>query len=282
MEITIAFSLLMDAVFILCGLSSLLSELLTAFRHFTIAPVIGILCALSQVQNRPYAIVHLSGLLFFPLLGALLFASAPALEEGNIYHFFPVFCGGIKSIWTGSLWLLGSIGCACIPDLLPNERPALTRIRSGEKHLGIGYVLAGGLCALLILIAYTYLLPPHDLAASRSVGTRLLLPAQISSSVPGWTLYVCALILLLMIAYSSSVSRCGIFLCGTCTQEKAAPDKMILLLVFLTLLPAMFYAQSVQKWLINLLPFRAVPYSISLFAAYICSAVQRIRKRRQL
>ena len=280
MEVFIAFSLLLDAVFMLCALSSLLSEMLPTFRRFTIAPVIALLSAFSQVRNRPYAIVHLGGLVFIPLLALLLCSASPALQEGNIHHFFPILCGGADTVLAGTWWMAGSIGCACITLLLPDDAQALARLRSHTRHQGSGYVFAAYLCAFITAAAYSYLLPPRELSASRSMGTRLLLPAQISSSVPGWTLYVCLLILLLFICYGAFVSRCGIFLCGRCTQKKAASDQVTLLLFLLTLPPAMFYAQSVQTWLIRLLPFRAVPYLLSLVASSLCAAAAHIRRRR--
>lgn len=280
LEWLMACSLLLDAIFLLCGLTSLLGELLPAIRRFFLAPIVGILCLSTLVRNRPYALIRLSGFLFLPLLLALPLSVSPALDQGNINNLRPLFGPGTASALSGVVYLTGCAGTLCLPLLMPGERNALKRMRSKGKQRGSLLLMIASLLIALVFLFYAYLMPPRMLAQPLSMGKRLLLPVQISSSVPGWTLYVCALILLLMISYTGAVTRCCTFFYGNCTQAHHSPDWLITLIIALSLPPAMFFSDSMQNLLILLLPFRVLPYLLALLLSSCGACLQFIRGRK--
>lgn len=281
LEWLIALSLLTDAVFLLCGVSSLLGDILPTLRHYLIAPLIALFAASSLMRNQPFALIRLAGFLFFPLLAGITLSSASALQEGSAAHFFPLLGKGASSICMGTVWLCGNLGSICLPLLMPGEEAALRRMRQKGKRRGMLALLACMLFSALISAMYTYLLSPYALSDAASVGMRLLMPVQISSSIPGWSLYVCALILLLLIAYSGSVSRCAAFFSGHCTKEKHAPDWLIAIVILFTVPCAVFYSHRLQNLLIDLLPYRIIPYLISLLFTSAGAAFQWIKARKQ-
>ncbi|MBE5776357.1 MAG: hypothetical protein E7326_02470 [Clostridiales bacterium] len=280
MECLIGLSLLCDAVFLLCGLASLLGEMLPALRRYMIVPLIGAFCFLSMLRNKHFALLRLSGFLFLPLLIGIFLSAAPALKEGHFHHFFPLLGSGPASIGKGALWLCGNLGCACLPLLIPGEKESLSRMRQKGKRRGGGFLFLLSLYALLVIAMYTYLLPPYALTEQLSMGERLLLPVQISSSVPGWSLYVCSLILLLLVCYTGLISRSAAFLHGSCTKEDHPSDLLILVLILLSLPCAFFYAHDVQDYLVLLLPYRALPYLAALTLASIGALIKAGKRRK--
>ena len=153
-------------------------------------------------------------------------------------------------------------------------------MRQKGKRRGGGYLLLLALCALLVIAMYTYLLPPYALTEQLSMGERLLLPVQISSSVPGWSLYVCSLILLLFVSYTGLISRSAAFLHGSCTREDHPSDLLLLLLILLSLPFAFLYAHDVQDYLLLLLPYRAIPYLAALALASIGVLIKAVKRRK--
>lgn len=280
LECLIGLSLLCDAIFLLCGLASLLGEMLPAIRRYRIVPLIGAFTFLSMLRNKHFALLRLAGFLFLPLVAGIFLSAAPALKEGHFHHFFPLLGGGPVSIGKGTLWLCGNLGCACLPLLLPGEKESLSRMRQKGKRRGGGYLLLLALCALLVIAMYTYLLPPYALTEQLSMGERLLLPVQISSSVPGWSLYVCSLILLLFVSYTGLISRSAAFLHGSCTREDHPSDLLLLLLILLSLPFAFLYAHDVQDYLLLLLPYRAIPYLAALALASIGVLIKAVKRRK--
>ena len=164
---------------------------------------------------------------------------------------------------------------------MPGEKEALSRMRQKGKRRGGLILLLCVVFALLVMVMYAYLLPPYSLSGQRSIGARLLLPVQISSSIPGWSVYVCCFSLLLLIAYTGALSRCATFFYGACAKEKHARDWLILLIAVLSLPCSVFYSHALQNLLIDLLPYRAIPYLIALLAASAGAMIQSIQKRKQ-
>lgn len=275
LEIALALSLILDAQLILCSAVSLLGEMLPTLRRWVITPLFVAVCASTLVRNKPFALIRLAGLVFFPLLAVLFTSSAPAVTQGSFNHFFPLFGQGFPSVLKGTLWLCGNAGIVCLPLLMPGEQDALQRMRQKKKLRGPGLMLLGFLFSVLTAALYTYLMPPYALARQASVGSRLLLPVQISSSIPGWTLFVCSQILLMMVAYTGFISRCGTFLWGGCTQEKHCPDWLLLLLFLLTLPIAMLYSHHLQALLIRLAPWRILPYGVAILSGLIGVILQK-------
>ena len=277
-RIAIALSLLVDAVFLLCGASSLLNEMLPTVRRYVIVPFLCCVCLGALVRNTSDAAFRLAGYLFFPLLIALMLSISPALPQGDRHHFFPALGNGFPSILEGALFLTGSAGCACLPLLLPDPTPA--HARQAKPHIRTALILLlGGLMGALVMALYSFLLPAHMLTDSLSMGRRLLLPVQVSSSVPGWSLYVSTLVLLLIIAYTGLISRCKVFLAAPSRIAQPPSAILLLVLIALTAIAAFFYSHRIQSLLVTLLPWRFLPYA----AAILCclpKAIRTIQKRR--
>jgi hypothetical protein len=278
MRTFIALSLLTDGIFLLCGVSSLLNEMLPTVRRYIIVPFLCCVCFGALVRNTPDAIFRLAGYLFFPLLIGLGLSASPALPEGDVHHFFPMLGHGASTVLQGTRFLMGSAGCVCLPLLLPDPTPA--HMRQANPRIRAGLLLL--LCALaasMVMALYSYLLPAHMLTDSRSMGARLLLPVQVSSSVPGWSLYVCMLVLLLFIAYTGAISRCAVFLTAPSAISQPPSTLKLLILIALTGIPAFFYSHRIQSMLTALLPWRFVPYVLAVLCC-LPMAIRSLFKRR--
>lgn len=277
LEYLLALSLFLDAVIILYNTVSLIGEVLPTLRRWLLAPLYSLLCCASVCKNRHFSLSRLAALAFLPLLLVLLLSPAAALNQGSINHFFPLWGMGSASVLHGSVWMCAALTPALVPALLPGKQELLARMRSGKHIKSLGLLLCGFLFSVFISLLYTYLMPPFALSRPLSFGLRLLLPASISSSIPGWTLFVCGQLFLSMIAYTASLSRSAVFLQGTLPQKA---NWLLPALFLLTLPVPMLYSQSLQHVLMQLAPWRLLPYLLALVAAACSALLHRGRKRR--
>lgn len=188
------------------ALCAMVSNILPTVSSFQVALAIALATAFALGGQGNRGLSRLSRLIGALILLCILYCTLIALPYGSGGHLFPLFGAGAGSIFRGALWMGGCLSGACLPLLLPLEnKDALAENQRLLRNPSLVALLLGAGIALLS----GYLLPFYALARPETMGYRLLLLARISPSVAGWSLLVCAMLFLMLMALGAAVQGGG-------------------------------------------------------------------------
>ena len=118
-----------------------------------------------------------------------------------------------------------------------------------------------------------YLLPFYALARPEALGWRALLYAEISSSLTGWSLLLCAQMFLMLFSLAAGVTRAAALL-SRAAGKKKSPPWLLAALLLLLMGAAGLNPPGFSALLLAALPWRAVLALLALAAMVIGSLLR--------
>lgn len=272
----LALCALLDAQLAAYSLCAILSDVLPHISSLWAALTVAVVTALAIGGGDEYGLPRLARLLRWLLALMIGFCTATALPHGSLGHLAPWLGRGMGSIGRGALWMSGSVASCCLPLLMPQRESNLQAL-CDEGKAGLRTVLLSLGLGLLTALCSAFLLPFYALARPETLGWRLLLVSDVSPSLIGWSLLLCALLMLLLMAQAAGVTRAASLLCWAAGKRTASPFLITVLLMLLLPLAALSTREA-EALLQALAPWRGAVAAAVVAAGMVGSG---IRKRRR-
>ena len=277
LAVALALCALMDAQLAAYSLCAVLSETLPSVSSLWAALAAAVVTALAIGGGDEYALPRLARLLRW-LLGLMVgFCAATALPHGSPGHLAPWLGRGTGSVLQGALWMSGGVASCCLPLLTPQRETNLQGLYDGGKR-GLRTVLLSLTLGMVTALTSAFLLPFYALARPETLGWRLLLVSDVSPSLAGWSLLLCGLLMLLLMAQAAGVTRAASLICWAAGRDTASPFLITGLLMLLFPLSALS-TQDAEALLRALAPWRSAVTSAAVLAGGAGSLIRQRRRR---
>lgn len=269
-------SLMLSAVFWLdgqvavYGLTAVVQDVLPNMSGLGIALAVALMMALALGSGEDHALPRLARLMGWGLPIAFLLCFAMALSQGKGGHLFPLLGFGGSRILRGGLWLGGCLAGVCCPLVLPQPSACGPALAARPALLLRPLLLAMAAAALTALFS-AFLLPVYALARPETLGWRLLLVTHVSPSLAGWSLFLWAMLFLLLITLAAGVSRAACLMAWA--VGKPAPSRALIGGLLLLQLPAAaFNGERLEGLLERAAPWRG-PVTLGVLLALLLGAL---------
>lgn len=277
LAVTLALCALLDAQLAAYSLSAILSEVLPNVSSLWVALAVAVVTALAIGGGDEYGLPRLARLLRW-LLGLMIgFCAVTAMPHGSLGHLAPWLGRGMGSVLQGALWITGSVATSCLPLLTPQRETALQALCDGGKT-GLRTVLLSLTLGMVTALISAFLLPFYALARPETLGWRLLLLSDVSPSLVGWSLLLCGLLMLLLMAQAAGVTRAASLICWAAGKETASPFLITVLLMMLLPLSALA-SQDAETLLRALAPWRGAGVAAVLLMGGAGSLIRQRRRK---
>ncbi|MBR6184782.1 MAG: hypothetical protein IKQ41_00805 [Clostridia bacterium] len=203
---------LLFAVLIWADALLLLISLCAMFREFMPRECLaGLMAAVAitaadGVRTGKRGLPHLARFLVWVIFALLFFCAASAYPHGRIDHVFPLLGHGAKSVFLGGAWMCGCV-CGCVwPLLMADESPAVSQL-TGRRSPLCRTLWAALICAVLLHLTADWLMPMEAMQRPETLGWRVLLLANMTPSIPAWSMLIAGLTLLFLLALQDCALR---------------------------------------------------------------------------
>ena len=263
---------LLDALAAGVMLCAMIGDVLPQMNVLRLALAAAAVIALAIGGEDEYDLPRRSRFLRWGLALVLIFCACTALPYGNPGHLFPLLSKGPGSVFEGALWMCGCAAGACCPLALPQKAESL-RALTAHPQRGLRELLTALLFGALTVFFAAYLLPFYALARPETLGWRALLYAEISSSLTGWSLLLCAQMFLMLFSLATGVTRAAALL-SRAAGKKKSPPWLLAALLLLLMGAAGLNPPGFSAFLLAALPWRAVLALLALAAMVIGSLLR--------
>ncbi len=268
-------SALLDALIVFFGMNALIADMMTDLPPWAAPLTVVLFTSLSLMQPGNHALPRLSRVLRWIVGGMLLYCFAAALPHGRADHFFPLLGYGIERIGQGAVWMCGAVSGCCAPLLMAGEESALRPLQKKKStlYLPVLLSLSAGIVTMLVSV---WLMPVSALAQPHTLGWKIMLVTHMTPSVAAWSLEFLGLTLMLLLALCENLDRASRLLARS-GGRRQAPRLLTAALTWLLLPTAFLPAQTWQRVLIALAPYRA---AIPVIVLGVLTFSSRKNKRR--
>ena len=209
--VLLSLSLFIDAQIVLYCFCAIVTHILPQASLVRISVTLALAVPLAVYRGDESALGRVAGFAGIVLIAVILLTIVTALPFGDFGHLFPLFGKGVDTVLTGFLWLSGAASCAAVPYLLPTNRKSLDMLIDRKKPR-LAAALFAVLAAALSALMRAFLLPYYALSRPETLGAQIMIVPEVSPSIIGWSLYMTALVLLLVIVFTAAVTASSAFL----------------------------------------------------------------------
>ena len=270
----------LDSLLAAYALTAMMQTVLPDMSPLLISLSVTAVMAVTIAGSDLYALHRLARFLRWIFLFLFFFCALTTLSSGSTGHFFPLLGAGEESIFRGALWLIGCMGGACCPFIMPLSRESHEPLVEKKRILlrPLLFALAAG---MLTAMLSAFLMPFYALSRPESLGWRLLLIPHISPSLAVWSLFLCGQMFLMLVTLAAGVTRASAMLCLSLGNDRHKP-LLITLLLFLQLPFCALNLESMESFLCAIAPFRGALAGGMICLMLLLSEARKRRERREM
>ena len=275
MAVVLAAVFWLDAQLAVYSLTAIVQNVLPNVSTLWVSLAIAVMMAITIGGGEEHALPRLARMLRWLILAFFLYCLFTALPYGKMGHLFPLLGHGGGRLFQGALWICGCLGGACCPLILPNAGQYMGPLRSRTSLL-LRPQLTALAAAILTALLSAYLLPVYALARPETLGWRLLLITHVSPSVVGWSLFLCAVMFLMLITLAAGVTQSASLLTWAAGAPRAKPY-IIAVLLLLQVPAAALDLEVIEEGLTRIAPWRGAAVLLILLTLALGALVKKGR-----
>ena len=268
-----------DALLVFLTLCATLREIMPQESVTGLACAVAVFTALGIRNGEKQGLLHLSRFIAWVVLALLLFCVVSSYACGRVDHLFPLLGYGEKPILIGAAWMCGCVGGCVWPLLLTEDRSALGHLTKKNSPLLRSFLVSVAFAVLWMLTA-DWLTPIYAMRRPETLGWRVLLIAQMTPSIPAWSMQVVGVTLLLLLALHERI-----LLSSRAAAKFVRTEKgrfLIPLILFAFILPAAVSADpTLLDTAVRIAAWRAALMPALLLLLYLAGRKQAAALRKK-
>ncbi|MBR5111509.1 MAG: hypothetical protein IK099_15120 [Clostridia bacterium] len=267
---------LFNAQLVFTSLGAMLLEVMPEHSLWQLALLITLSLAWANSGRKEDALARLARFLKWVVFLLLLYVALTSMPHGSAAHFFPLLGYGWKTIGSGAVWMCGAVSGCVWPLIRPQDRKSLSPMLERKSRV-ILIVLLSILAGSAAMAVSVWLMPFFAMAASETMGWRLMPMTHMTPSIPAWSMETVGVLLLFYLALSYNVAQASALL-SQIAGRLAASGWMTLLLLLLLMPCAALQYGGILETLSRIAFLRGPVTLILVLMLYLGSVYFRKRK----